>query len=67
VNDPAGQCLMGAPAGRTSPRDVRKRLDPFRPERNRGHRHRPGRRGHHCSSARFGRGIGFSRSTPLSY
>ena len=55
---------MGAPAGRTSPRDVPKRLDPFRPERNRGHRHRPGRRGHHCSSARFGRGIGFSRSTP---
>jgi hypothetical protein len=63
VNDPAGQRLMGAPAGRTSPRDVPKRLDPFRPEHNRGHRHRSGRRGHHCSSTRFGRGIGFSRST----
>jgi hypothetical protein len=29
------------------------------------HQHRPGRRGHHCSSARFGRGIGFSRSTDI--
>jgi hypothetical protein len=63
VNDPTGQRLMGTPAGRTSPRDVPKRLDPFRPERNRGHRHRPGRRGHHYSSPRFGRGIGFSRIT----
>jgi hypothetical protein len=66
VNDPAGQRLMGAPDGRTSPRDGPKRLDPFRPERNRGHRHRSGRRGHHCSSTRFGRGIGFSRSTPCT-
>ncbi len=57
------QHLMGAPAGRTSPRDVPKGLDPFRPERNRGHKRRPGRRGHHCSSAHFARGIGFSRST----
>ena len=67
VDDPAKPRMMGAPAGRTSPRDVPKRLDPFRPERNRGHRHRPGRRSHHCWSARFARGIGFSQSTPLVY
>jgi hypothetical protein len=54
---------VAVPAGGTGPPDVPKESDPFRRERNRGHRQRPGRRGTHCSSAGFRRGIGFSRST----
>jgi hypothetical protein len=57
------QHLVSAPAGRAGPRDVPKHLDLLRPERNRGHRHRSGRRGHQCSSTRSSRTIGFSRST----
>ena len=65
LKSPVESHLVGARAGQRRPRDVRKRLDPFRPERDRGHPQRTCRGGHHCSSFRFTRGIGFSRSTVL--